>query len=217
MRSYTTGPRGEAQVVFDAAAVERAITATGRSLWERERPFTLVVLDPPRARAAADAARAELERVAAERGLPITLIPLTLVDAGGKPAGRARRCCRRRSATAATRCSSGAARATRRWRAAVDAVHAGARARPGAVRSAPASTTRWTCWCRSRRHRWPMVESEARVEIDGVDRSQTTRRSGGCCRALPGVRRANRSRGRPRQCHLRSSPYAAAPRDLSRP
>src|ERR1700733_12032508 len=47
--SYATGPRGEAQVVFDAAAVERAISAAGRSLWQRERPFPLVVLDPPRA------------------------------------------------------------------------------------------------------------------------------------------------------------------------
>ena len=52
VKHYATGPRGESQVVFDAAAVERAISAAGRSLWERERPFTLVVLDPPRARAA---------------------------------------------------------------------------------------------------------------------------------------------------------------------
>jgi hypothetical protein len=63
-KSYTTGPRGEAQVVFDGAAIERAIAAAGRSVWDRERPFTLVVLDPPRARAAEDAARAELERAA---------------------------------------------------------------------------------------------------------------------------------------------------------
>ena len=88
VKSYTTGPRGESQVVFDAAAVERAITAAGRSLWERERPFTLVVLDPPRTRAAADAARAELERVAAERGLPISLIPLAARRCRRQPAGR---------------------------------------------------------------------------------------------------------------------------------
>ena len=85
VKSYTTGPRGEAQVQFDGAAVERAITAAGRSVWERERPFTLVVLDPPRTRAAEDAARAELERVAAVRGLPISLIPLPLTDGAGNP------------------------------------------------------------------------------------------------------------------------------------
>lgn len=85
VKSYTTGPRGEAQVQFDGAAVERAIAAAGRSVWEHERPFTLVVLDPPRTRAAEDGARAELERVAAERGLPISLIPLPLTDGAGNP------------------------------------------------------------------------------------------------------------------------------------
>src|SRR4030081_2630038 len=83
VKGYAVGPRGQAQVVFDAAAVEQAISAAGRSSWDRERPFTLVVLRPPRNRAAEDAARAELERVAAERGLPISLLPLTVVDGDG--------------------------------------------------------------------------------------------------------------------------------------
>ena len=83
LQSYATGPRGESQVVFDGAAVEQAIGASGRSVWDRERPFTLVVLSPPRERAAEAAARAELERVAAGRGLPISLVPLTVVDADG--------------------------------------------------------------------------------------------------------------------------------------
>ena len=83
VKSYAVGPRGQSQVVFDGAAVEQAITAAGRSIWDRERPFTLVVLSPPRNRAAEDAARTELERVAAERGLPISLLPLTVVDADG--------------------------------------------------------------------------------------------------------------------------------------
>ena len=87
VKTYGTGPRGESQVVFDAAAVEHAISAAGRSVWGRERPFTLVVLDPPRPRAAEDAARVELERVAAERGLPISLIPLSLSDSAGAPLG----------------------------------------------------------------------------------------------------------------------------------
>src|SRR5580693_3279494 len=87
VKAYTTGSRGEPQVLFDGAAVERAIGAAGRSVWDRERPFTLVVLDPPRTRAAEDAARIELERVAAERGLPISLIPLSVVDAAGSLLG----------------------------------------------------------------------------------------------------------------------------------
>jgi uncharacterized protein len=85
VKSYATGPRGESQVVFDGAAIESAISAAGRNVWPRERPFTLVVLDPPRARPAQDAARTELERTAAERGLPISLVPLPLNDAAGNP------------------------------------------------------------------------------------------------------------------------------------
>ena len=88
VKDWDTGARGQAQVVFDAAAIERAITAAGRTLWDPARPFTLIVLDPPRPRGAADATRAQLERVAAERGLPVSVIPLTLVDAAGVPLGR---------------------------------------------------------------------------------------------------------------------------------
>jgi hypothetical protein len=69
--------------VFDGAAVEQAIGASGRSLWDRERPFTLVVLTPPRERTVAATARTELERVAAERGLPISMVPLGVLDAEG--------------------------------------------------------------------------------------------------------------------------------------
>src|SRR5205814_1574398 len=67
VKNYAVGPRGESQVVFDAAAVEQAITAAGRSIWDRERPFTLVVLIPPRNRAAEDAARADRGRQGAGR------------------------------------------------------------------------------------------------------------------------------------------------------
>jgi hypothetical protein len=87
VKSYATGPRGEPQVVFDEAAVERAISAAGRSLWDGERPFTLVVLSPPPARADADSARALLEHSAEQRGLPISVIPLTVTDANGNPLG----------------------------------------------------------------------------------------------------------------------------------
>jgi hypothetical protein len=83
LNSYTTGPRGQLQALFDGAALEQAIGASGRSLWDRERPFTLVVLTAPRERTAAAAARSELERVAAERGLPISMVPLAVLDAEG--------------------------------------------------------------------------------------------------------------------------------------
>ncbi|HEX4619915.1 MAG TPA: DUF2066 domain-containing protein [Steroidobacteraceae bacterium] len=87
VKSYASGPRGEPQVVFDAAAVAQAIDTAGRSVWDRERPFTLVVLYPPPGRADADAARAELEHTATERGLPISVIPLPVVDGGGNTLG----------------------------------------------------------------------------------------------------------------------------------
>jgi hypothetical protein len=63
------------QVTFDAAAVERAIVAAGRSVWPRERPVALVVITqaPPGADPAA--ARRALEDVASARGLPVSLTP----------------------------------------------------------------------------------------------------------------------------------------------
>lgn len=87
VKGYTPGPRGGTQVIFDRAAVERAIAGVGRTVWDSERPFTLIVLYPPPARTAEDSARAELEQVAIERGLPVTLVPLSPVDASGNDLG----------------------------------------------------------------------------------------------------------------------------------
>jgi Uncharacterized protein conserved in bacteria (DUF2066) len=83
VKGYSTPPRAQPQVSFDGVAVERAIVAAGRSAWDRNRPFTLVVLYPSLARAAEDAARAELDQAAIVRGLPITVVPLSPVDAAG--------------------------------------------------------------------------------------------------------------------------------------
>jgi hypothetical protein len=88
VKSYSPGPRGETQVIFDRVAVERSIAAAGRSVWDPERPFTLVVLYPPPGRAEADAARATLEQTAAGRGLLISVIPLPIVDANGNELSR---------------------------------------------------------------------------------------------------------------------------------
>ncbi len=88
VKAYGSGPHGESQVVFDSAAVERAIAAAGRTVWERERPFTLVVLSPAPTRPVEDAARSALEQTAMERGLPITLVPLGVTDASGNELSR---------------------------------------------------------------------------------------------------------------------------------
>jgi hypothetical protein len=83
---YVTGRRpitGGTQLVFDGPAIESAITAAGRSVWPTQRPFTLVVLNPPLTGTAADSARRALEVVAETRGLPISLVPLSLTDANG--------------------------------------------------------------------------------------------------------------------------------------
>jgi len=190
VQSYTTGPRGESQVVFDAEAVQAAIAAAGRSVWDPDRPFTLVVLDPPRPRSAADAARAELERAAAARGLPISLIPLTLTDSAGKPLG-----------------SDALLEAAQRFGG--DALLVGR-----GDGSAPEGALQWSLYGRGLSESWSgplaagidhtvdhlvppptgaaaLAESEARVQIDGVHTLTDYATVGRLLQATPGVRRAN--------------------------
>jgi hypothetical protein len=88
VKGRTPASHGQSQVTFDGVAVERGIVAAGRSVWDRNRPFTLIVLSPPLPRPAEDAARVELERSAVVRGLPVTLVPLSTVDAAGNELGR---------------------------------------------------------------------------------------------------------------------------------
>src|SRR3984893_9840472 len=88
VKNYGPVTRGQSQVIFDGVAVERAIVGAGRSVWDLNRPFTLVVLYPPVARAAENAVRGEVEQTAMERGLPVTLVPLSPVDAGGNDLSR---------------------------------------------------------------------------------------------------------------------------------
>jgi hypothetical protein len=76
-------PNGDTQITFDSTALEQAIATAGRSVWDRERPFTFVVFNPPLSGAAAETARLELERAAETRGLPISLAPVPVVDANG--------------------------------------------------------------------------------------------------------------------------------------
>lgn len=84
---YVQGSRkaasGDTLISFDGAALEQAIASTGRSVWDRERPFTIVVFNPPLSGAAAETARLEVEKVAESRGLPISLAPVPVADANG--------------------------------------------------------------------------------------------------------------------------------------
>jgi hypothetical protein len=83
VQSSRKGANGTTQVVFDSTALEQAIASAGRSVWERDRPFTLVVFYPPLSGSAAESARVELEKAAEVRGLPISLAPVPVVDANG--------------------------------------------------------------------------------------------------------------------------------------
>ena len=83
VQSYDRGPQGELQVVFNAPAVDRTIAALDRSVWDPNRPFTLVVLYPPPAQADQAADQAGLEQAAEERGLPISIVPLPVADGSG--------------------------------------------------------------------------------------------------------------------------------------
>lgn len=190
LKAYTTGARGQSQVVFDGEAVQQAISAAGRSVWDGDRPFTLIVLDPPRSRAQADAARAELERAAAARGLPISLIPLTLVDSTGKPL----------STDALLEAAQGFG---------ADELLVGR-----GEGSTPDAPLQWTLYARSASESWSgplaagidhtvdhlvpqqggtavLAESEARVEIEGVRTLTDYAAVGRLLQTVPGVRRAN--------------------------
>jgi len=83
VQSSRKSGNGTTQVAFDSTALEQAIASAGRSVWERERPFTLVVFYPPLSGTAAESARVELEKAAEIRGLPISLAPVAVVDANG--------------------------------------------------------------------------------------------------------------------------------------
>ena len=187
---YSSGPRGEPQVAFDGPAVQQAIAAAGRTTWDGERPFTLVVLDPARSRPQADAARTELERVAAERGLPISLIPMAVTDASGK-------------AFSAEQLMAAA------QRFGADQILVGR-----GEAAAPEAALQWTLYARGPSESWSgplaagidhtvdhlvplaagtaaQAEGEARIEIDGVrtltDYATVTR----LLQTTPGVRKAN--------------------------
>jgi hypothetical protein len=83
VQSYDRGPRGELQVLFDGVAVDKAIAAVDRSVWDPNRPFTLVVLYPSPGQDDQAGYEAALEQAAEERGLPISIVPLPVADDSG--------------------------------------------------------------------------------------------------------------------------------------
>jgi len=74
-----------ARITLDAVAIERAMQGLGQPVWSRERPLVLGVVTSAPAGAEAAQVRAELERAATERGLPLRLSSATAL---GWTAGR---------------------------------------------------------------------------------------------------------------------------------
>jgi hypothetical protein len=85
VRASRSVGEGALQVTLDGAAIERQITADGRSVWDSDRPFTIVVLSPAPTGAADDETRRAVEQVAERRGLPVSLVPMPIVDQNGNP------------------------------------------------------------------------------------------------------------------------------------
>ncbi len=85
VRASHVAEDGSVQVTFDGPAIERQIIAAGGSVWDADRPFTIVVLSPPPTGAADDAALQSLEEIAEGRGLPVTLVPMAVTDSDGHP------------------------------------------------------------------------------------------------------------------------------------
>lgn len=85
LRGSKALPGGAIQVDFDGVLLEQALVAAGATLWDRNRPFTLVAITPVPSGPAGDALRIQLEQTAERRGLPISLVPLAVSDANGAP------------------------------------------------------------------------------------------------------------------------------------
>src|SRR6185437_15502748 len=61
----------------------KVIAALDRSTWDPNRPFTLIVINPPPDQADQGNDQAGLQQAAGERGLPISVVPLPVTDSSG--------------------------------------------------------------------------------------------------------------------------------------
>jgi len=84
VQGYQQGPTGTLLVTFQARPLEQAIRAAGRNLWNADRPFTLVVLSPPPAQTQQAEDSSSVQQAAELRGLPISIVPLTVRAADGQ-------------------------------------------------------------------------------------------------------------------------------------
>jgi hypothetical protein len=86
---YLKGSRslagGAVQLNFDGVRLAQAIAGAGATLWDSNRPFTVVAISPVPSGPAGDALRVQLEQTAEGRGLPVSLVPLAVADAAGTP------------------------------------------------------------------------------------------------------------------------------------
>ena len=84
VQGYQQGPAGALEVTFKAGALEQAISAAGRNLWNAARPFTLIVLSPAPGQTEQATDAAAVQQAAETRGLPISIVPLTVRAADGE-------------------------------------------------------------------------------------------------------------------------------------
>lgn len=83
VQGYEHGGQGQLLVNFSAAALEQAISAAGRNVWNADRPFTLIVLSPPPGASQQAMDAAAVQQAAEARGMPISIVPLGVRDASG--------------------------------------------------------------------------------------------------------------------------------------
>ena len=84
VQGYQHGGQGQLRVTFNAAALDQAISAAGRSVWGANRPFTLIVLSPAPGLSEQSTDSAAVQQAAESRGLPISIVPLTVRAANGR-------------------------------------------------------------------------------------------------------------------------------------
>lgn len=82
VRSSRPGANGNTDVTLDGEAIERALLAAGRAVWPAERPLMLVVFDAPADATVPEAVRAQVEAVAINRGLPVSIVPAATLNLG---------------------------------------------------------------------------------------------------------------------------------------
>jgi len=82
VRLSRPGADGRTDVTLDGDFIDSAILAAGRALWPAQRPLTLVVLEVPPGASVGEGVQAAIEAAAAERGLPVSIVPAATLNLG---------------------------------------------------------------------------------------------------------------------------------------